>query len=85
MKGQLRHSLASRMAETGLDRDTIKEIGGWKTDSMVSRYPHPSMEHKSSAIEKIQQGVPLIFPTVDKNEHSSNLTNTPTGDNIEII
>ena len=73
------------MAEAGLDRDTIKEIGGWKSDSMVSRYTHPSMEHKRRAIEKIQHGVPSILPSLDETEHLSNLTTTLNGANIKII
>jgi len=81
----LRHSFALRMAEAGLDRDTIKEIGGWKSDSMVSRYTHPSMEHKRRAIEKIQHGVPSILPSLDETEHLSNLTTTLNGDNIKAI
>ena len=42
--------------------DTIMEVGGWKSDSMVSRYNHPSKENKRRSIEKIQNKVPLILP-----------------------
>ena len=81
----LRHSFCSRMKEAGVDDKTIMEEGGWKTRSMVDRYSHPSIEHKRAAIEKIQQGVPSILPSLDKSEETSNLTNTPSGDNIIAI
>lgn len=81
----LRHSFASRMAEEGLDEKTTMEIGGWKTNSMVKRYTHPSIEHKRRAIEKIQKGVPLILPLAGKSEQPSNLTTTLSSDNIKVI
>jgi len=52
---------------------------------MVSRYPHPNMERKRSAIEKIQPGVPSILPPLEESEHPSNLTTTLNGANIKII
>lgn len=80
----LRHTFASRMSEAGIDAPTIMEIGGWETDSMIKRYSHPSMEHKRSAIKKIQQGVPLIFTTTgDESEQPSNLTTTLISENIK--
>ena len=89
----LRHSFCSRMKEAGVDDKTIMEIGGWKTRCMVDRYSHPSMEHKRSAIEKIQtrknehsrDGVPLKITLGAKQNQSLNLTNTPNGDNINAI
>ena len=68
-----------------MDAPTIMEIGGWKTDSMVRRYSHPSMDHKRRAIEKIQQGVPLIFTTDKQIEQPSNLTTTLSSVNIKTI
>ena len=35
-----RHTSASRLAKEGVDLLTIKELGGWKTLSMVQRYAH---------------------------------------------
>ena len=55
-----RHTFCSRGNEDGIDRDALKEIGGWKSDSMVSRYNHPSIEYKRRAIEKMQNKVPAI-------------------------
>jgi integrase len=48
-----RHAFASRLAMEGVDLLTIKELGGWRTLSMVSRYAHLSPSHRSQAIERL--------------------------------
>jgi integrase len=47
-----RHTFASRLAMEGVDLLTIKELGGWKSLTMVQRYAHPSPSHRSQAIER---------------------------------
>lgn len=80
----LRHTWCSRMCELGVDETTIRELGGWKTRSMIDHYAHPSMKHKREALEKLSK-VPLNF-TLGRNQlHPSNLTTTPTGENIKFI
>jgi len=37
----------------GVDLLTIKELGGWKTLSMVQRYAHLSPGHRQFAIERL--------------------------------
>ena len=49
----LRHTFASRLAMEGVDLLTIKELGGWKTLSMVQRYAHLSPSHRNHAIERL--------------------------------
>jgi integrase len=49
----LRHTFASRLAMEGVDRLTIKELGGWKSLQMVQRYAHLSPSHRRSAIERL--------------------------------
>jgi integrase len=49
----LRHTFASRLAMEGVDLLTIKELGGWKTLSMVQRYAHLSPGHRHTAIERL--------------------------------
>ena len=49
----LRHTFASRLAMEGVDLLTIKDLGGWKTLSMVQRYAHLSPGHRHSAIERL--------------------------------
>lgn len=49
----LRHTWASRMAMAGVDLLTIKELGGWKTLSMVTRYAHLSPDHKRAALGRL--------------------------------
>jgi integrase len=36
----LRHTFASRLAMAGVDLLTLKDLGGWKTLAMVTRYAH---------------------------------------------
>jgi integrase len=49
----LQHTFASRLAMEGVDLLTIKELGGWKTLSMVQRYAHLSPGHRHTAIERL--------------------------------
>jgi len=49
----LRHTFASRLAMEGVDLLTIKDLGGWKTLSMVQRYAHLSPGHRQIAIERL--------------------------------
>ena len=48
-----RHTFASRLAMEQVDVLTIKELGGWKTLSMVQRYAHLSPGHQRQAIERL--------------------------------
>jgi integrase len=49
----LRHTFASRLAMEGVDLLAIKELGGWKSLSMVQRYAHLSPSHRRTAIERL--------------------------------
>ena len=49
----LRHTFAPRLAMEGVDLLTIKDLGGWKTLSMVQRYSHLSPSHRNNAIERL--------------------------------
>jgi integrase len=49
----LRHTFASRLAMEGVGLLTIKDLGGWKTLSMVQRYSHLSPSHRNHAIERL--------------------------------
>jgi hypothetical protein len=40
----------------GIDMLTIKELGGWKTLGMVTRYTHLSPDHKRTAVERLISG-----------------------------
>ena len=52
----LRHTFASRLAMAGVDILTIKELGGWKTLTMVQRYAHLSPDHKRAALGRLISG-----------------------------
>ena len=48
-----RHTFASRLAMAGVDLLTLKEVGGWKTMTMVQRYAHLSPGHLHEAVERL--------------------------------
>ena len=48
----------------GVDLLTIKELGGWKTLSMVQRYAHLSPSHRQEAVERLAaRRTPATAPT----------------------
>ena len=49
----LRHTIASRLAMAGVDLLVIKELGGWKTLAMVTRYAHLSPGRLREGIERL--------------------------------
>jgi len=44
---------SSRLAMAGVDLLTVKELGGWKSLTMVQRYAHLSRSHRREAIERL--------------------------------
>ena len=67
--------MIEKLSELGVDETTIRELGGWKTRSMIDRYAHPSMKHKREALEKLSK-VPLDFTLSQNQSHPSNLNTT---------
>jgi integrase len=69
----LRHTFASRLVAAGVDLRTVRELGGWKTLSMVQRYAHLSPDHLAAAVEKIV-AVPAVVASeaVSVREHRQN-------------
>lgn len=57
----LRHTFATRLAESGIDAFTIAALLGHKTLAMTQRYTHPSDDHKRKAIE--------VLGKYEKNRH----------------
>ncbi len=49
-----RHHWASWCVMSGIDLETIKRMGGWKTLRMVERYTAVSTEHMAAAVAKIR-------------------------------
>jgi len=56
----LRHTWASWLVMNKVDLLTVKELGGWKSLTMVQRYAHLSGEHRRKAAEtldgRLEQG-----------------------------
>lgn len=52
----LRHTWASWHRQSGTSCDELKELGGWKTRSMVDRYAKYATEHLAAAATRIESG-----------------------------
>ena len=50
-----RHTFATRALESGIDLLTLASILGHANLKMVSRYAHPSEEHKANAIQRMEK------------------------------
>jgi integrase len=53
----LRHTWATRAAEAGIDLVTLAAMLGHSKINMVLRYAHPTQEHQTKAMEKMEQFV----------------------------
>ncbi|OFV97176.1 MAG: hypothetical protein A3H94_03990 [Acidobacteria bacterium RIFCSPLOWO2_02_FULL_60_20] len=53
----LRHTALSRMAMSGMDLATLKELAGHSQIQMTMRYVHPSPDHKRKAIDVFESFV----------------------------
>jgi integrase len=51
----LRHTFATRAAESGVDLVTLAALLGHSKIQMVMRYAHPQAEHKAQAIRKMEE------------------------------
>jgi integrase len=49
-----RHTYASRLAMTGSTLPEIKQLGGWKSLSMVMRYARLCADTKAAAIQRME-------------------------------
>ncbi|HEX7972643.1 MAG TPA: site-specific integrase, partial [Thiobacillus sp.] len=52
----LRHTWASWHRQAGTSCDELKELGGWKSRSMVDRYAKYATEHLAAAASRIENG-----------------------------
>lgn len=65
----LRHTMLTRLGESGADAFAIKRIAGHSTITVSERYVHPTPEHVERMFERFEaQGVPTILPTVSNVE-----------------
>lgn len=48
-----RHHWAARMTMAGVDQETIRRLGGWKSLRMLERYSAVSTEHQAAAMRKL--------------------------------
>lgn len=63
----LRHTWASLMRQSGkVGLDILQELGGWKSQRMVQRYAHLSVEHLSDYADVLDS---VLSPTGEKVRH----------------
>ncbi len=67
----LRHTWASWHRQSGTSTDELKDLGGWKTRSMVDRYAKFATDHLAVAAARIETGrggnvvrFPHVLPTL---------------------
>jgi integrase len=53
----LRHTWATRAVEAGIDLVTLAAMLGHSKINMVLRYAHPTQEHQTKAMDKLEQFV----------------------------
>ena len=53
----LRHTWATRAAESGIDLVTLAALLGHSKIQMVLRYAHPSQEHQARSVERMERFV----------------------------
>ena len=53
----LRHTWATRAAQSGVDLVTLAALLGHSKIQMVLRYAHPTQEHQTKAMEKMERYV----------------------------
>lgn len=76
----LRHTMLTRLGESGADAFTIKEIAGHSTITMSQRYVHPTAGMKERVFEMLDNfraGSPHSVPTV-RGRKSPQKANVPT-------
>jgi integrase len=76
----LRHTMLTRLGESGVDAFTIMRIAGHSSIVVSQRYVHPTPEAVERAFERLQlhgtgseQGVPTILPTVGESTFRKSL------------
>jgi len=55
-----RHTLATRMAQAGIDLATLAAILGHNSIRIVQRYVHPAAEHKQNAMRRFEESLVAI-------------------------
>ncbi|HUO43534.1 MAG TPA: site-specific integrase [Burkholderiales bacterium] len=71
----LRHTWASWHRQAGTTCDELKDLGGWKTRSMVDRYAKFATENLATAAARIENRAPNVikFPTFSpRSENAQN-------------
>lgn len=66
----LRHTWASWHRQAGTSTDELKELGGWKSRSMVDRYAKFATHHLAAAATRIESSCAATVPVTARLRHS---------------
>ena len=69
----LRHTWASWHRQAGTSCDELKELGGWKTRSMVDRYAKFATEHLATAAARIEASPGENVISISRFSHSQQM------------
>ena len=61
----IRHTFATWLSQSGVERKTVQELAGWNTSSMLDNYVHLPSSHLAAASEELSQ---LFTPQLRHNE-----------------
>lgn len=65
----LRHTWASWHRQAGTSTDELKELGGWKSRSMVDRYAKFATDHLAAAATRIESERAVNVPEITRFRH----------------
>ncbi len=74
----LRHTAASYLAMSGVDLNTIREILGHKSLTMVLRYAHLSPTHQANAVSRLDRQMDTIWTPKPKVEPAEKIEQAVT-------
>jgi integrase len=66
----LRHTWASWHRQAGTSTDELKELGGWKSRSMVDRYAKFATDHLGAAAARIESKCAENVPKLSRSRHA---------------
>jgi integrase len=84
----LRHTWATWLRQNDVPTWVLQELGGWKSEAMVRRYAHLSVEHLKPYADQLIFGVtPVLGPETAENRESAEHKNghSPTRRGLRLV
>ena len=81
----MRRSAARNMIRAGIDRDTVRKIGGWKTESVFSRYNIQDNSDLAVAAKKIENRAAAIRRRARTTDKKTDNRGVPPSANDQVL